>query len=207
MPRTGITYEQVVEACQTLISEKEKLTLRAILSITGGSPNNVLRHWKLWQQQQDEITEAAIEGELSSSVRQAVLLECARKTIAIKELFIKKTAEAERQLADLQKFFDEMEQQLAEANKKIMEQDKQQVISGQQLIDMAQRVKEMEELYRKAILAQERTQTEKVIAEKQVNDLQSSLTHLDNEFKALQVAKHHVDLEMATWKASHLTQV
>lgn len=200
MAKNSVTYEQVAQACQTIINEKQKLTLRAIVSITGGSPNNVLKYWKQWRQQHDEIATAAIEEELSSSVKQAMLAECARKTIAIKELFTHKVAETEQQLLDLQKLFEDNEQQLAQANSKIIEQDKQLAVSHQQLIDMEQRVKEMEERYRAAILAQERTQTEKESAEKQINSLQNRLSQLENEFKTLQASKHERDLEIATLK-------
>ena len=46
MPKSSITYAQVAEACQALLGEGQKITLRAIVARSGGSPNAVLQLWK-----------------------------------------------------------------------------------------------------------------------------------------------------------------
>ena len=40
MAKTGITYEQVAFACQSLLKEGQAITARAIMAKTGGSPTN-----------------------------------------------------------------------------------------------------------------------------------------------------------------------
>lgn len=201
MAKPGITYEQVAQACQSLLDEKEKITLRAIVSITGGSPNNVLKFWKEWRQQQDDIAMGDIEETLSLQAQQAILAECARKTASIKEVFHHKIAETEQQLSEVRKLFANAEQELAETHSQIGEQAKKLAVSDQRYADAEHRLKEIEALYRTAIMAQERTQTEKEAAEKQNADLQQRLNKLTDEFKALQDSKHQADLEIATFKA------
>jgi colicin import membrane protein len=201
MAKPGITYEQVAQACQSLLDEKEKITLRAIVSITGGSPNNVLKFWKEWRQQQDDIAMGDIEETLSLQAQQAILAECARKTASIKEVFHHKIAETEQQLAEVRKLFANAEQELAETHSQIGEQAKKLAVSDQRYADAEHRLKEIEALYRTAIMAQERTQTEKEAVEKHAADLQHRLNELTNEFKALQASKHQADLEIASFKA------
>jgi|GEM_PF-5211438 len=200
----GVSYDQVAQACQSLLDEKQKITVRSILSITGGSPNTVLEFYRQWRQQQDDISMADIEEDLSLQIRQAILAECARKTTSIKEVFTRKVTDAEQQLTEVKKLLANFEQQLEDANSKITEQGKEVAVNHQRFIDSDQRLKEMEALYRTAIMAQERTQTEKEVAEKQAVDLQNRLLELTQEFKALQASKHQADLEIATLKAQQV---
>jgi len=200
----GISYDQVAQACQSLLDEKQKITVRSILSITGGSPNTVLEFYRQWRQQQDDISMADIEEDLSLQIRQAILAECARKTTSIKEVFTRKVTDAEQQLTEVKKLLANFEQQLEDANSKITEQGKEVAVNHQRFIDSDQRLKEMEALYRAAIMAQERTQTEKEVAEKQAADLQNRLLESTQELKALQASKHQADLEIATLKAQQV---
>ena len=201
MAKPGITYEQIAQACQSLTDEKQKLTLRAIVAITGGSPNNVLKLWKEWRQKQDDIATGDIEETLSLQVQQALLAECALKTTSLREVFTRRIAETEQQLIDVRKLLADAEQEIEETHSKIAEQAKQLAVSDQRYLDAEHRLKETEALYRTAILAQERTQTEKEAAEKLSVNLQHRLDEITIEFKALQESKHQADLEIATLKA------
>ena len=111
MPKNSVTYLQVAEACQTLLAEGQKITLRAIVAKVGGSPNIILPFIKQWQAEQDDIALAAIDEELSQSVRQAILAEYARKISQVKTHFAKKIMDSEQQFQDLQAVLTDTEQQ------------------------------------------------------------------------------------------------
>ncbi len=149
----AITYPEVAEACQTLAGEGHKITLRAILARTGGSPNAVLPFWKQWRQEQEEITLAAIEEEISPPVKQAILAECARKVSAVKAHFAKKITDSEQQWHDLQALLTEAEQtrqrlhtEITQMQHQMIEQQTRQRLADQQLTDT-----EKPERYRNAL--------------------------------------------------------
>ncbi len=208
MPKNSITYPQVAEACQTLLSEGQKITLRAIVAKSGGSPNAVLQFWKQWQREQEDITLAALDEDLSPSVKQAILAECARKVSLIKTHFAKKITESDQQWQDMQALAQEADQQkqqiqseLTETQTRLLEQNARASLHEQQLTEADKRLKDMEGRYQAILIAHERSQAEKIMMEKQAADWQDHYHRCEQELKALQAAKHGVDIELATLKA------
>lgn len=160
MPKTSITYQQIAEACQALTGEGYKITLRAIVAKIGGSPNSVLQFWRQWQQEQEDITLAAIDEELSAPIKQAILAECARKVSAVKSHFAKKITESKQQWQDMQTLFSEAEQQaqqlqaeITQAQRQIIEQNARQILIDQRLADSEKHLKEIEALHQTALLS------------------------------------------------------
>ena len=208
MSKNGITYQQVAEACQALLGENQKLTLRAIVAKTGGSPNTVLQHWKQWQREQDDITMTALDEELSPSIRQAVLAECARKVSAIKVHYANKISEAEQQWRDLQALTQEIEQQkqqlesnLYEIQGQLMEQKAHLSLYDQRLAEANQRAEDREKQYQATLIAYERNQAEKGLLEKQATEWRDHYYRCEQELKAMQTSKHSADIEIAALKA------
>ncbi len=208
MAKSSITYSQVAEACQTLLGEGQKITLRAIVSKSGGSPNSVLQFWKQWQREQEDITLAALDEDLSPSVKQAILAECARKVSLIKAHFAKKITESDQQWQDMQALVQEANQQkqqlqseLTETQTRLLEQNARISLHEQQLVEADKRLKDMEDRYQAILIAHERSQAEKIMMEKQATDWQDHYHRCEQELKTLQAAKHAVDIELATLKA------
>lgn len=208
MPKNSITYSQVAEACQTLLGEGQKITLRSIVAKSGGSPNVVLQFWKQWQREQEEITLAALDEDLSPSVKQAILAECARKVSLIKTHFAKKITESDQQWQDIQALMQKADQQkqqlqseLAETQTRLLEQNARISLHEQQLAEADKRLKDMEGRYQAILIAHERSQAEKIMMEKQASDWQDHYHRREQELKALQATKHAADIELATLKA------
>lgn len=214
MSKNGITYQQVAEACLALLGEKQKLTLRAIVARTGGSPNTVLQHWKQWQREQDDITIAALDEELSPSIRQAVLAEYARKVSAIKAYYANKVAEADQQWRDLQVLTQEVEQQkqhlettLHEIQSQLMEKKAHLNLFEQRLIEANQRAGDREKQYHATLIAYERNQAEKGLLEKQATEWRDHYHRCEQELKTIQTSKHSADIEIASLKARFYDQI
>lgn len=208
MPKSSVSYTQVAEVCQALLSEDQKITLRAIVARSGGSPNTVLQLWKQWQKEQEDITLAALDEELSPSVKQAILAESGRKLAAIKIHYAKKIAESNQQWLDMQSLLQEAEEQkqqfqneLAEMQIKLVEQNARISFQEQQLIEANKCLKEMESQYQVILVAHERSLAEKIMFEKQAIDWRERYQRCEQEVKGLQEAKHAVDIEMVTFKA------
>ncbi|MCG2747327.1 MAG: DNA-binding protein [Desulfobulbaceae bacterium] len=66
------TYETVVRACESLKSEGQKVTGRAVLAITGGSLGTVLGHIKEWRQNAAQ-TPANLPSEIPVELQAAIL--------------------------------------------------------------------------------------------------------------------------------------
>lgn len=213
MSKSSITYAQVAEACQALLGEGQKITLRAIVARSGGSPNSVLQFWKQWQKEQEDITLAALDEELSLSVKQVILAECGRKVAAVKTHYAKKITESHQQWQEMQALLQEAEQQkqqlqneLTETQTKMVEQNAHINFHKQQLIEMDKHLKERESQYQTMLVTYERSSAEKIMIEKQAADWQDHYRRYEQELKALQIAKHAADIEIVTLKA-HLQRV
>ena len=208
MPKSSITYSQVAEACQALLGEGQKITLRAIVARSGGSPNSVLHLWKQWQNEQEDITLAALDEELSPSVKQAILAECGRKVAAVKTYYAKKITESYQQWQEMQMLVQETEQQkqqlqneLTEMQTKLVEQNARINFHEQQFTEANKCLKEMEGQYQTVLVAHERSLAEKIMTEKQVADWRDSYRRCEQELKTLQAAKHAIDIELASTRA------
>lgn len=134
MARKGILYEQVIDAIGTLQKNKEKITVRAIHAVTGGSMSTVLKHYRRWQSEQlghpsdaaeisPQLTEA-LHNEMRNYARRALLaMEVRLSTHSEKLKEIESSyKEAQRYIADLEEALQEKEQS---ASPKIAELEEQ----------------------------------------------------------------------------------
>lgn len=211
MAKTGVTYEQVTYAYQTLLKEGQSITARGILARTGGSQNGIVKHWQRWRQEQEEIALAAVDEELSPQIKQAILAECARKTAQVKQQWTDKIAASGQQLAEMQALLNQTEMEkeklVLELNKtqaQITEQDKRQAVTDLRLTDAKSRNKELEKSYREVLLGHERAQTEKMMIEQQKISLEKRLENLERELKEWQASKHQCDLEITKLTSTKL---
>lgn len=117
MARKGILYEQVADAIKALQANHQKITVRAIHAVTGGSMSTVLKHYRRWQSEQlghrDETPDIspqlmeALRSEMQNYARRALLTMETRMQRYADKL---KEAESSRDLA--QKKLAETEERL-----------------------------------------------------------------------------------------------
>ncbi len=122
MARKGILYEQVIDAIGALQTNKQKVTVRAIHALTGGSMSTVLKHYRRWQSEQlghpsdvaeisPQLTEA-LHNEMRNYARRALLAMEDRLSTNSGKLKEIESAykEAQRYITDLEKTLQQMEQ-------------------------------------------------------------------------------------------------
>lgn len=122
MARKGILYEQVIDAIGALQANKQKITVRAIHAVTGGSMSTVLKHYRRWQSEQlghpsdateisPQLTEA-LHNELRNYARHSLLAMETRLSTNNQKLREIESAykEAQRYITDLEKALQQMEQ-------------------------------------------------------------------------------------------------
>ena len=73
--RGAINFEQVKRAADKLQLDDQKVSVRAIQSITGGSMTTVLELLRQWQQQQSAVFPVGTEENLSEKLRAAISSE------------------------------------------------------------------------------------------------------------------------------------
>ncbi len=187
MAKTGVTYEQVALACQSLLKEGQSPTFRNVIPKTGGAASAISKHLNTWRNEQENIVLAALDEELSSQVRQAILAESARKTTLVKQQLSGKITAMEQQLAEMGDMLlkadqekDQLTLELQKVQQQTLEQDKRLAIADQRLLDAQARCQELEKLYRESALAHERAHTEKVMIQKQNETLEKRIDYLEN---------------------------
>jgi hypothetical protein len=187
MAKTGINYEQVALACQSLLNEGQSVTVRAVMAKTGGSPGGLSKFIQTWRSEQENIALAAVDEELSLQIKQAILAESARKTTLVKQRLSGKITALEQQLAEMGELLlktelekDRLILELQKVQQQIIEQDKRQAIADQRLLDAQARCQELEKLYRESALAHERANTEKIMIQKHNEALEKRMDYLEN---------------------------
>lgn len=156
MPRKGIRYEQVAEACADL-EKSQRLSVRAIQARTGGSMTTVLKHYRRWQRERSG--QEGVETTISDRLRHALLSELEEAAAQARHAGQKEIKEAQQQIVELKN-----------------EAEKKQLRFAQQ-IQLVQQQKRL--LERKLLDAEQRAAS----AEKQ---LRSAQNHLNATQKSLQ---------------------
>jgi len=83
MARLGITFEQVDQACISIVQEGETPTVQRVRDKLGtGSPNTVLKHLKKWEEKQ---TEKPVDIHLTPAIAQVVAREIELQTKSLRE--------------------------------------------------------------------------------------------------------------------------
>ena len=122
MARKGILYEQIIDAIGALQTNKQKVTVRAIHAVTGGSMSTVLKHYRRWQSEQlghpsdvaeisPQLTEA-LQNEMRNYARRALLAMETRLSTNSGKLKEIESAykEAQHYITDLEKALQQTEQ-------------------------------------------------------------------------------------------------
>ncbi len=192
MAKTGVSFEQVALACQSLLKEGQTVTVRAVMAKTGGAPGNISKFLQTWRSEQENIALATVDEELSSQIKQAILAESARKTTLVKQQLSGKINAMEQQLAEMGELLlkselekDGLTLELQKMQQHTIELDKRLAIADQRLLDAQSRCQELEKLYRESALAHERAHTEKLMIQKHNEVLEKRINHLENSSKTV----------------------
>ncbi len=175
MARKGILYEQVIDTISTLQTNKQKVTVRAIHAVTGGSMSTVLKHYRRWQNEQmghtsdateisSQLTEA-LHNEMRNYARRALLAMEARLTAQTDKLKATESAynEAKRYIADLEK---ELQQKELSSSPKIAE---------------------LEEQLRLALQSKTRTEEQLIPLQQKAGLMENRLVEIDSRLQAASV--------------------
>lgn len=106
---SGITYEQVAAAADSLVADGAKATVRAIRAAIGGSPNVILRHLQTWRSRQQAAPIAV--REMPPVMVRAYYEEMARVAAEARADVEVRLVEAQTETADLVRASDDLERE------------------------------------------------------------------------------------------------
>ncbi len=142
MPRKGIRYEQVAEACAEL-EKSQQLSVRAIQARTGGSMTTVLKHYRRWQRERSG--QEGIETTISDRLRHALLSELEEAAAQARHAGQKEIKEARQQIARLK---NEAENNLSRWAQQLQLAQQQKRLLERKLRDAEQRAESAEKQLR-----------------------------------------------------------
>ncbi|NTW87736.1 MAG: hypothetical protein HGB26_01115 [Desulfobulbaceae bacterium] len=199
------TYETVIRACESLKSEGQKISGRAVLAITGGSLGTVLGHIKEWRKnaaQTPTNLPAEIPAELQAAVLRALGFAQDEAAAKMKEA-IEQAGARESEALDgltlaegrIEDLTTELMEVRSQANKDRQEFEKIQAVLTEKVASLTQRTQDLETERKQLIETAEasRTETAKALlqidradqasskAEAQVQKLESELERILEE--------------------------
>jgi chromosome segregation ATPase len=178
--RGTINFEQVKQAADKLQSEGQKVSVRAVQSITGGSMTTVLELLRQWQQlQQSAVFPSDMEETLSEKLRAAIgseIFENVSRCRAAMEAQVKAAEQRAQETGDLLKDAETREEEL----RVTIEADKKEITSLATQLKMTEsKVGELEakvEELRKVLLEAEKRAA---VAETRVEERDKSIKVLE----------------------------
>ena len=178
--RGTINFEQVKQAADKLQSEGQKVSVRAVQSITGGSMTTVLELLRQWQQrQQSAVFPSGMEETLSEKLRAAISSEISENVSrcrAAMEAQVKAAEQRAQETGDLLKDAETREGEL----RVTIEADKKEITSLATQLKMTEsKVGELEskiEELRKVLLEAEKRAA---VAETRVEERDKSIKVLE----------------------------
>jgi chromosome segregation ATPase len=182
--RGAINFEQVKRAADKLQLDDQKVSVRAIQSITGGSMTTVLELLRQWQQQQSAVFPVGTEENLSEKLRAAIASEISEnvsKCRAAMESQIKAAEQRAQETGDLLKDAENREEEL----RATIDADKKEITAlATQLRMTESKAGELEtkiEELRKALLEAEKRAS---VAETRVEERDKSIKILEERSEA-----------------------
>ena len=199
MARTGVTYEDVVEAIDSLIVSGNSITIKSIREFLGtGSPNTILRHLTVWRESAPTME------------RKAVSLPDALQSVIVAEIE-KREAAARVEIEGKLQVAREDSSVLSETGEKLEAENSELIASNQTLTDEKNRFEalaeerhtEIEEL--KKELNESRNGKEKLTLDlaqslNKLETLEDQATEKDKQISLAGEEKHLLEQELISAK-------
>src|ERR1700733_1045722 len=125
-----ITYDIFCQAVQEMQDAGEKLSVRTILSHTGGSFAKVASFLKRWREVQAH-SQSQVNREMSVNLRQAILAEVGKAAAEAKNLYEAELAQAGEQLDEAHEALAKQEKTLEEYERQIQQLNQQNDVMSQ----------------------------------------------------------------------------
>lgn len=175
-----VTYDIFCQTIQNMQVQGEKISIRTILSHTGGSFAKIADFLKRWRTEQAHA-QSQVDRELSPNLRQAILAEIGKAAADTKALFEGQLSQANDQLEEAHEALAKQEKTLAEYEQQIEQANQQIAIANQIQVQLTDKIASLESKLEKAIEAQHKADKQAAIAETRFAELEKQLIKLERE--------------------------
>lgn len=174
MRQTLVTYDIFCQAVQAMQDQGEKISVRTILSHTGGSFSKIAEFLKRWRGEQAHV-ESQIDRELSPNLRQAILAEIGKAVTETKNTHEKQLSQTNEQLEEANEVLVKQENLLEEQEQQIIQLNQQIAITAQMQAQQAEKIQVLEKKLEETITAQHQADKQAAIAETRCVELEKQL--------------------------------
>ena len=180
MRQALITYDIFCQTVQNMQSQAEKISVRTILSHTGGSFSKIAEFLKQWRAEQAHA-ETQIDRELSPNLRQAILAEIGKVVAETKDTYEKQLNQTNEQLEEANEALAKQETLLEEREQQITQLNQQLAVATEMQAQQAEKIQILEKKLEETTAAQHQADKQAAIAETRYAELEKQLLKQEKE--------------------------
>ena len=173
-----VTYDIFCKTVQEMQTQGEKVSVRTILSHTGGSFAKLASFLKRWRSEQAHA-QAQVDRELSPNLRQALLTEIGKAVAATKAVFETQLSQANEQLEEVHEALIKQEKSLGEYEQQISQLNQQLAVAQQLQIQQVDKIQRLEKKLEQAIEVQHEADKQAAVAQARCIELEKQLFKQD----------------------------
>jgi len=182
-----VTYDVFCQAIQKMQGRGEEISVRTVLSHTGGSFPKISDFLKRWRQEQAHAQ--TIDHELSPNLKQAMLAEIGKAVTATKNLLEKQVAQAGEQLDEAIEALAKQEKALDDYEQQVNQLNQQLAIAKQIQAQQVEKIQSLEKKLEQSVRDQHEIDKRAAVAEMRCAELEKQLAKQEQQGKQKKTKK------------------
>ena len=174
MRQVLVTYDTFCQAIQSMQTQGEKISVRTILSHTGGSFSKIAEFLKRWLAEQAHA-QSQVDRELSPNLRQAILVEIGKAVADTKTSYETQLNQANEQLEEAHEALAKQEKNSEAFEQQIDQLNQQLAIAHQLQAQQMEKIQWLETKLEQSIQAQHEADKKAAISETRYAELEKQV--------------------------------
>lgn len=176
-----VTYDVFCQAIQKMLERGEEISVRTVLSHTGGSFAKIAVFLKRWRQEQAHVQ--TTDHELSPNLKQAILAEIGKAVTTARTLLEKQVAQMGEQLDEAIEALAKQEKTLGDYEQQVNQLNQQLAIANQTQAQQAEKIQSLEKKLEQSIRDQHEADKRAAVAETRCSELEKQLIKQEKQEK------------------------
>jgi chromosome segregation ATPase len=200
MRQEMITYDLFCQTAQKMQSHGEKISVRTVLSHTGGSFSKIAGFLKQWRQTQVHA-QSVVDRELSTHLKQAILAEVGKAVTETKILLETQLSQTSDQLDEAHEALAKQEKELEEAAQEIKQLNQALFVKERLEAQHAEKIQALGDKLEKFVHAVHEADKRAAIANESLAKQEKILQALEEKLAQSIQAQHEADKRAAIAEA------
>jgi chromosome segregation ATPase len=180
MRQVLVTYDTFCQTIQNMQSQGEKVSVRTILSHTGGSFSKIAEFLKRWRAEQAHA-QSHVDRELSPNLRQAILVEIGKAVADTKTSYETQLNQVNEQFEEVHEALTKQEKNNEDFEQQIDQLNQRLAIANQLKTQQAEKIQQLEIKLEQSIKAQHEADKRAAISETRYAELEKQLLKQEKE--------------------------